>query len=233
MKIDHDGRYRPFPGLTIVSSIQEGDQPFWQLLHSALKNNQNFTAYFSPLPYESYHITTTYLSNQKNIGEANWRDFVEKNQLFFQSMSDDLIQYAFHPFISIDESIQLDSVLQLRIELPVTQINIIHSIASKYGLQKKVPSEFHMTLAYQYKYLDQMQRQQLTIEVSQLITSILNSHESKFYLNPPTLCYFHDMTKFTPWNGVGYPFSEPVIETNRFFSEQRPPSKGQPPEFTL
>lgn len=65
-------------------------------------------------------------------------------------MSDDLILYAFHLFISIDESIQLDSVLQLRIELPVTQTNIIHSIASKHGLQKKAPSEFHMTLAYPY-----------------------------------------------------------------------------------
>jgi hypothetical protein len=37
-------------------------------------------------------------------------------------------------------------------------------------------------------------------------------------LNPPKVCYFHDMTKFTPWNGETDPFtSTPPYENARLF----------------
>lgn len=207
MKIDNNGNYLPFPGLTIVSSIQEVDRFFWNLIDDVVRQHPYFTQYFSPLPCDSYHMTTTHLFNQMTIGENKWKEFIDINKIFFQSLIDELRQNAFHPVISI-ESIHLDGVLQLMVSLPREQNTIIENIAAKYGLQHKVPDVFHITLAYQYKYLPPIQLDSLSIELNQKIGTIFNTHQVELNFNPPTLCYFNDMTKFIPWDGLEYPYPE-------------------------
>jgi len=224
-KINSEGKYLTFPGVTVVSAINEADKPFWQLIDEALNKNKEFTDHFAPLPYESYHLTTINLYTNDEIGDKKWRRFIISKNAFFQSLNGLLAEKSFNPVVSV-ESINITGALQMMVTLPEEQIRIIQQVAKAHHVKARIPSVFHITLAYQFQYVEQKVLEKLELELRQEIFAILKRHEGKLSLTPPELCFFNSMTKFTPWSGDGYPFPESIVDSSTLFSREKAPKKG-------
>ncbi len=65
-KLDADGNFLPFPGITVVSSAVESDSNAAAILdiYKALKANPRIVENFALLPPESYHMTAVDLCTQ-------------------------------------------------------------------------------------------------------------------------------------------------------------------------
>lgn len=226
-KLNSEGKYLTFPGITVVSAIKEADKPLWQLIYEALNKNKEFTDHFTPLPYESYHLTAINLYTKDAIGSGKWRDFIISNSAFFQSLNGLLAEKSFSPVVSI-ESINIAGALQIMVTLPEEQIKIIQEVAKTHHVEARIPAVFHITLAYQFKYVEHEVLEKLELELRQEIFSILKSHEGELSLTPPGLCFFNNMTKFIPWSGGGYPFPKSILGSNTLFSREEAPKKGMP-----
>ena len=224
-KLNSEGKYLTFPGITVVSAIKKTDKPLWQLIYEALKKNKEFTDHFTPLPYESYHLTAINLYTKDAIGSRKWRGFIISNRAFFQSLNGLIAEKSFTPVVSV-ESINIAGALQIMVTLPEEQIRIIQQVAKAHHVEARIPSAFHITLAYQFKYVEQEVLEKLELELRQEIFAILKSHEGELSLTPPELCFFNNVTKFTPWSGDGYPFPESVVNSNTLFSSEEAPKKG-------
>lgn len=216
-KIDSEGKYLTFPGVTVVSAIKETDKPLWQLIYETLKKNKAFTDHFTPLPYKSYHLTAINLYTKDAIKSGEWQNFIISNSAFFQALNDLLTEKSFTPVVTV-ESINMTGALQIIVTLPEEQIRIIQQVAKTYRVEENIPSVFHITLAYQFRFMEQRALEKLAFKLKQNIFAILQSHEGQLSLTPPQLCFFNNMTKFTPWSGDGYPFPENVVGSNTFFS---------------
>lgn len=218
-KIDEKGNYTVFPGITVISKTTDAENPLWYALHELLINDQDVVAHFSPLPYQSYHMTAINVCTKHDMSDNEWENFVMNKQLFFQSLNQALNESKFMPTLSI-QSIRMIGALQLNVTLPEEQVNTIKETAKTYGLEKQVPAYFHITLAYQFKHISPALIMKLQTALNHKISSIVASHAQQSLLNPPQLCFFKDMTHFTPWNGDHYPFVEEAINKNSFFAEK-------------
>jgi hypothetical protein len=54
-KVDQKGTYLRFPGTTVICDIV--DTKAWSEFHKVLMSKTNWRKYFSPLPFESFHVT--------------------------------------------------------------------------------------------------------------------------------------------------------------------------------
>ncbi|MFY7697302.1 MAG: DUF1868 domain-containing protein [Legionella sp.] len=218
-KLNSEGKYLTFPGITVVSAINEHDNPLWQLVYNSLKNNQEFTNHFALLPYESYHLTTINLYTKDAIGNEQWKKFIETHKVFFQSLNRTLNENSFKPVISV-RSINIAGALQIMVSLPEEQMKTIQRIAKTHHVEAGIPSVFHITLAYQFKLMKQEALEKLGLALEEIIVTALKNHKGELCLSPSKLCFFNDMTKFIPWNGDEYPFAENTVNSNLFFVKQ-------------
>ncbi len=227
-KINSEGRYLPYPGVTVVAAIKEADKPFWQLIYETITKNKEFTNYFSPLPYESYHLTTINLYTKDATGSRKWREFIVSNRDFFLSIKDLLTKKSFTPIVLV-ESIQIAGALQIIVTLPEEQIKIIQQVAKAHHVEMGIPTVFHITLAYQFKYVETQILEKLRLTLKEELFAILKAQNSVLTLTPPELCFFNDMTKFVPWSGDRYPFSESIGDSKIFFSTEEESSEKEKP----
>jgi len=206
-KMDNKGNYTKFPGITTVASVKEKDYLFWEAVYNLVVGYDALKSNYSPLPYASYHMTAINLYTEAAIGSKRWKDFVTNNEIFFQSLQKDFKNRAFEPQISV-ESIGVSGAIKLLVKLPEEQSQIIHEIAKKYNLQSEIPHEYHITLAYQIKYLEKSALRKIKEELQQKLNELLSLHSDPLFLDAPNLCFFNDMTAFTPWDGAQFPFQE-------------------------
>lgn len=201
-KINNQGQYTIYPGITTIATIQKQDGKFWQEIHDMV-NIPLISEYFSPLPYESYHMTTINLYTERDDGGGDWIQFVSQKLAFFKALHADLAKNSFQPTIKL-QSIKIADVLQLCMEINENQKTRIETTAKTFELQAKIPKVFHITLAYQYKLT--------TLNHEEQIKHYLKEHLEQFFaerttqLNSPSLTYFNDMTAFTPWDALSNPF---------------------------
>lgn len=204
-KIDSNGNYTKFAGVTIVAPVQQSEMQEnpWLGLYNSLKKSTLLSKYYALLPYQSYHMTTCHLYTEEETEE--WLNFITSNLDFFQNLNAALKQHAFNPEATI-KMIATAGVLQLRLTLPEDQKSTIQSIAKAFTLEKHIPYEFHITLAYEYKIIDDEKvYQNIKKEMEEIIQPYINR---KIILNAPTLCYFENMTQFMPWDAKNNPFNE-------------------------
>lgn len=203
LKITAKGSYSHFPGVTVIAKVQNKDLDFCKKIYACLVESELITQYYSPLPFESYHMTTNNLFTAKKDGGDDWEAFINQNLTIFQRLHYYLKANAFNPQITITTTI-VEGVIQLIGELPKDQIVIINAFASEFDLRDRIPSVFHITLAYQYKNIPiealNAIKKQLTEKLKHILTS------QPLQLNPPQLCYFNDMTAFITWDGSSSPF---------------------------
>ena len=206
-KMDNKGNYTKFPGITTVASVKERDYLFWENVYNLIVQTDALKDYYSPLPYASYHMTTINLYTEAAIGSKKWKNFIINNEIFFQSLQKDFRNGAFEPQISI-ESIDVYGAIKILVKLPDEQNKIIHKIAKKYNLQSEVPHEYHITLAYQIKYLEKSEQSKIKEYLQHKLNELLSLYNNPLVLDTPNLCFFNDMTAFIPWDGAQFPFQE-------------------------
>ena len=217
-KINSEGQYLTFPGVTVVASIDKIDQSLWRLVYETLIKIEGLNDYFSPMPYECYHMTTNNLFTKDEIGPEKWHSFLTSNSSYFQSLHRHLAENSFIPNISI-QSVITDGAIQILVTLPQEQQDIIEEIASIHQSESGIPSFFHITLAYQYKDIQAELLEQFNLVLNQELLSIFKAHKQTLSLAPPKLCFFNDMTKFTPWTGEEYPFPDKIVNSSTLFTQ--------------
>ena len=100
-KLDEQGNYTHFPGITVIASVNETDT-LLRTIYEMLIKDKEFTDYFSPLPFSSYHMTTINLFTEEHIGSQKWKSFITGNNALFQSLHQMINGMEFTPSISID-----------------------------------------------------------------------------------------------------------------------------------
>ena len=203
IKIDSSGNYCNFPGVTVVSAVRDEDLGLWKQVFSELNNCELTKKLYAFLPVESYHMTATDLYTESVDGGTSWNKFVENNLSKFQKIGDIYNEKAFKPEIIVDSLLVVPSVILLIVKLNQEQYSIIESIAGEFDMKGKIPWEFHITLGYSYKTVDDAT---LKLVISELETN-LTCLGKKFELQPPKLCYFKDMLAFIPWDAKISPFN--------------------------
>lgn len=204
-KIDENGNFQPFAGITVVSSMFGSNQLLCAALYRYLSESKILAQYYSLLPYDSYHMTAFSVCNQLWDGGGDWEGYIQKKLLDFQRLDSALKNRPFFSNITVTH-LTISGAIQLVVELPKEQENVIHTIANRFGLSHQVPSEFHITLGYQYRQHGKDVADVIMAEIMGGIGQVINNHP----LNPiasPQLCYFADMTAFIPWDGKCNPFS--------------------------
>ena len=98
--------------------------------------------------------------------------------------------------------------------MPKEQETEFRNIGLKVGLPSKVPSSFHITLAYQFKEIPSDKKSLIEIEIQRAINKVINSHGRTFIIAEAKLVYFQDMTKFTQWDAKSNPFRKEAFEAH-------------------
>jgi hypothetical protein len=185
-KIDAQGNYLQFPGITVIADMSDKNEAFWLQVHEFLNKTKTLCSYYAPLPYSSYHYPN------------NWPVLLSDER--FQHLHARLQANHFTPTATV-VGIKVSYALQLNLTLPQSQHDLINTIADEFDIQNKIPKTFHVTLAYAYKELSDSQI--MAPEIEQLASLCLGKELS---LQPPRLCFFHDMQQFFSWDGKNNPF---------------------------
>ena len=213
MKIDQNGEYLPFAGVTVISPVVQENTTFWSELHNTLTSHPVLVKYFTPLPYESYHMTTNNLCVQAS--HDDWHAFIDRNLLFFKQLSAELIKNdEFLPLVTIT-GITTEGAIQLSVNFsPPDQEDAIINLAKTYNYTSGIPSQFHITLAYQYKKINHEDKPAFDAAIQAIRDTTRNC---QITLNPPGLHTFNDMTHYTPWDGNTNPFQPDEDNSHTFF----------------
>ncbi len=205
-KIDSSGNYTSFPGITVLSHIKKNELIIWNKLYSKLKESKIINEYYSLLPVDSYHMTLINLYTKaytsKNI-EDDWKRFITNKNKMFINLDNYLSENAFIPKIpSVNMLLPKISNNTIAIEVPIAseQKEKVNEIANHFKLFKKVPSPFHITLAYSYKVIPAETYQEIEIEFNRIVNSNLLIYNTPLNFENPKIYYFHDMTNFKLWN---------------------------------
>ncbi len=224
-KVNEQGEFCKFSGVTIVANIKSIDGGFWKKIYDDLNNNGLIKSYYSLLPVESSHMTVLNLFCQMEVEHNKWKKLIESHLTTFKQLSAQLNENIFSPVITI-EALIVSGVIQLSVGIPEEQTKLIYALAKQFNFEDRIPEFFHVTLAYNYKAFDDKTHKM----ISQQINSTINVIGASFYLDTPALCHFNDMTSFVPWDAQAYPFDQPAafnISTSRFFSNNKLVNKSE------
>lgn len=197
-KVNGKGEFTYFPGVTVISSILEKDHEIWQSVYNSLNEIELIKNNFALLPSDSYHFTSIYLFNNRDGDDEQWLEFIESRSQLFADLSEAMkSKYLSKPEYSF-KSVITEGVIQISLTPTNNSYHeFIKAVAIELGLENRVPHEFHVTLAYQYKYISREDMQQIQAMLHDKFSKILNT---KMGFHSPQLCYFKDMTKFIPWD---------------------------------
>ncbi len=201
-KIDSEGNYTKFPGVTVVAAIRTQDFDLWKEIYNEVSKCTVTKEHYSLLPWESYHMTTNNLHCHRDYSVSEWHTFIEKNLPVFQKIHALTIEKTFNPEITIDKLYTCDRVIYLELKLLEDHHSIVKSVAQSVNTEDKIPPEFHITLGYAYKPVDDA-----TLEViCQELKTNLTCFGKTYTLDPPKICHFDDMTAFIPYDFQKSPF---------------------------
>lgn len=219
-KINASGQYTEFPGVSVISKTSIENEDFWKRIHAVLSKSSLVCRYFSPLPYESYHLTTMDLCTEMANGGDDWGKFITDRLSAFKKLNTILNENKIYPQIKL-KSIRSSSVIQLYFDIPQEQRDAIDMIAESFNLTHKVPKEMHITLAYQYKLMTGNDDEQLKQHLEEEIQQIFNEYPS-ITLEAPALSYFNSMADFKPWDAKKNPFIAKKLDLFHYFFNKTP-----------
>lgn len=207
VKIDSNGNYLRFRGVTIVSNLKDKDGEIWEIFQKEISNNPIITESYSLLPSSSYHMTTLSLYTEKNDGGAHFESFIESKLSWFQNVSEKLFLSEINPKVTVQKAIAGRSALLIPVDLDLESKKINEAFGEALSLKDKIPEEYHLTLGYPFKSLSAEEKLRAENEVQKVVEKIFLPETQTFEFKKPTLCYFLDMTRFIPWDGKENPFT--------------------------
>jgi len=205
-KVDQNGNYLPFQGVTVISSIDD-DQDIWKAVNNGIRLCPLVMEYYSILPCDSYHMTVMDLYTKKFDGGECWEQFITEKTSFFLALNETIhdSNYTFNPEITISCS-HVTSIISLLVQLDSEQQSKIRDIAEKFNLTVKIPNHLHVTLGHLHKEISSETLMMIQSQVQSVLENTENLFNKPISLKAPQLCYFYDMTAFIPWNGDINPF---------------------------
>lgn len=188
-KIDDKGNYLNFHGITIISFLH-----FNKILLDKVKEildaDSNLNKYYSTLPSESYHMT---IKNHL-VGTEEFVQEERKKNVYIEidRLCKDWKRLIPAKAVGMD----FGNTIQILLEIEKStseKVNLFRDTLVKLGSKREDNFIFHMTLAYKYRSLDKgVDFKNLQILIGKLLKDVILTFE------PPALCVFKDMTKFTP-----------------------------------
>lgn len=194
-KIDGNGTFELFDGITIVCDLVSDVSSFYERLTKVLPPDC-----FSILPKESFHMTIASIQNRNRFPtlekyneylKNNLENFIQIKSKYSKISSETQFEMLVKPFKS-----GLFTKRVLGVELIGT--NEVDKILKEWQLiavqplklQRTFPT-WHLTLAYPTK-------RELNKSESKDLFDLLNQElfEKELKFGVPRLCYFHGMTKF-------------------------------------
>lgn len=201
-KLDNQGNFQTYRGLTIISAVASEQKLLWQELYECLNNIQELKKIVKLLPPESYHMTLFDLVTEEKV-KQNWKTFVETQLPFMQEISETLNTHELNLSVSV-EQVNLKSVLVIELKTEQEEQSMIDSLALKLDLLSHIPRHgHHLTLGYRYRE----GKDEDFNPIKEIVANKLNALFTKIKLSPAKLCYFNSMTHFEPWDGQKNPWS--------------------------
>lgn len=204
LKVNTQGQYCNFPGITVVSSVGTRNSELWAKIYEGLNKSSLIKSYYALLPLTSYHMTTLNLFTKKGTSR-NWNSFMENRLPWFQKLKEKLTTETFRPRVIKAEPDLSGDTIRVLIQLDPSQKEKINSLARELSLSKNVPDKFHVTLGYRYKDISDKNKKAVKKEFKLIINNLVNSYKEPIEFLEPKLCYFQDMLDFIPWDGKNNP----------------------------
>lgn len=213
-KLNEQGKFINFPGVTLIAKIREADMNFWQEIHAALDAIPELKNNYALLPVDSYHMTVNYLYTKHQIGEDKWINFLTGQMQNLRNLNASLSDVT-SDFVIGFKRIIVTNVIQIEVELSQQDNDTVCQIAKNHTISKSTPKNFHITLAYKIpgKNINFAAIQE---QLNQIVAGLFIT---EIQLASPRLCYFNDMTKFTEWDAKQYPFLD--YAKSYFFSTDK------------
>lgn len=212
-KIDREGNYIPFPGITVVASASASSPniALWDDVYKGLHNNSTVREYFSLLPVDSYHMTTINLYTEAETN-GDWNEFVDSRLDWLQRLDLTMRENDFSPVV-VPHDVVFSGVIMLLLKLNDKQNQAIHALAGDFNVTASIPPVYHISIGYRKKQVPNDIHEQLSRDFRHIFNSAFEKHRcGQIELAPARLCYFQDMTKFVPWDGTENPF---VVRTEK------------------
>ncbi len=234
-KIDTEGQYLPFPGVTVVAHVKNrtaSDSPF-QAFYDILSSDSLVRQYFSPLPSSSYHMTTFNLFVQGNQSDDSWNAFLLENRDFFEALNAYLTENALEGMRLTVDSLYSKRAISIKVHIPEAlqeQLETMSKIFSDHSLSSKIPPYFHVTIAYRYRpCLDKDMEAEIQRRINEPFAKLF--HKNRVHeLEPHGLCSFDSMLAFKPWTGSVAPsLARPSVSAVSVFSQ----TDKKTPESTI
>ena len=136
----------------------------------------------------------------ESINEDKTRRYFETKLAYYTVINSvkniELHDNVFKPSLTISGFILNDAVLQLQFTLCEDDKKVIEDMAKKLNLEAALPSNYHMTLAYNYQFIESISTYQ-NIRAF-LSTVIIPKQDATIALKPPQLCTFNHMGDLFP-----------------------------------
>lgn len=221
-KVDEQGEYAPFPGVTVVSACYPEQKEFCEAIYKAFVSNPLIVQHFAPLPANSYHMTTMSLETEQQVG-SEWNQFITKNLPLYKNIKQTLQKNPMFPSVEKME-VNIDWSISLTLHLPNEQKAQIREIAEALNIEKTIPKVFHMTLAY--SRFNKKISEQLQMELTKELNAVIENTKFPFKIAAPKLCYFNNMIAFPLWDAESNPFVQSTPSSHRLFSTIQDDKKG-------
>ncbi len=202
-KIDSNGKYINFPGITVIAHPQEEDFNLLKSLYIKLIESPTITNSYAPLPLNSYHMTTVNLFTKVSDSSGSWESFIDEHLPWLEV----LYHYTSeHPILAEGKvvGLKMGGTIGLVIELKAEDKSNIVDFAKKFEISNKIPPQFHVTLGYAYKEISEVERARIKKTLRELAKDLIGK---PIRFENHRLTYFNDMTAFFPWDAKTNPFS--------------------------
>ena len=208
-KIDTQGAYLPFPGITVVCNMDAN--PSVARLPEILRAQPDLGRLLSPLPPESYHVTVLDVCCQYklDLDDEAWRSFCAEPR--WKEASLQAARADFVPRLKVDH-VELGHGCLAVVLQPCDEKTPAHPNQVALGCQlaeflkvKPQKHPWHMTLAYcpEPDLLASLENSALEAQRRVIEDELKRAFPEDLCFGKAQLCRFADMTAFVPWDGEG------------------------------
>lgn len=211
-KVDAEGVYQPFPGVTVVCDIPRSDEGPLATLPDTLKALPTLGPLFAPLPPVSYHVTTLDILTKFEMGladdPAGWAAVLA--QSCWAPAVKAVADAQTRPELRVKDIVLTGNTIRVELE-PAAESTCSHprdlgvnaTLMELVGMDRNQLHPWHFTLAYCTDHAAQEAASPDALEQDRIaiLKAVKEAVPETVPLEEAKLCRFEDMTAFVPWDG--------------------------------
>mmetsp|Transcript_9437 Transcript_9437/g.24334 ORF Transcript_9437/g.24334 Transcript_9437/m.24334 type:complete len:228 (-) Transcript_9437:114-797(-) len=204
-KLNADGTYQTFRGLTVVCDMIGSDSGALATLGATLRALPTLGPIMSPLPPASYHVTVFGVCEQHTTNDGAWAANLADPR--WTSASRDIEQANFVPQLRVKSVNSWPGGISVLLQpaddsTPDSAGGVpdMKRIARSLGVEAS-HHPWHFTLGYCVSRERYQTAERVAIECDEaaMAVAVLKALPGEVPLGPARFCRYDDMTKFTPW----------------------------------